>query len=676
MKHPHNPSRRQFLKLSAATGTSLIIGMMLPGCNTPPDPIAIATAVTTNTIEPTETAGPTATPTPLAKFEPNIFLKIDESGQITFTAFRSEMGQGIRTALAMIAAEELDANWDDLIVTQAPADPAFGDQHTGGSASISGSYSLVRRAGATARLMLIQAASQIWDVAPDGLITEPSVVVNPTTDERLAYGDLVAIATDLPLPENVTLKETKNFRIMGQGKGVCDGEAMLDGTAVYGMDVRLPDMQFAAIARPPRNYGSLDNFDDSAARTIPGVLDVVEVAAGIAVVAQNTWAAFEGKKALDITWNAEKGSTTTTKEMRDLIVEQATPSTTQEDRFDAIYEMPYEAHATMEPMNCTADVRAESCEIWAPTQNPQAIIGRARTLTGLTGENITIYTTLMGGGFGRRLEVDFADEAIELSITVGKPIQVVWTRADDMRHDYYHPMSANYVSASLDENGMPTSRPRVRPYQGAGVRTGYWRAVGSVPEAFSIESATDELAVANDVDAFDLHKDLLPESVHSLLDLAREKSNWGEPLPEGWGRGMAYHNTWGVTPVVQVAEVSVDGNEFHVERVVCVLDCGTVINPDSVAAQMEGGIVFGLTAALKNGITLENGAVQESNFHDYPLLQIHEMPVVEVFTIDSDDSPSGVGEMGVPPIAPAVANAIFAATGQRLRQMPFRLTTA
>jgi CO/xanthine dehydrogenase Mo-binding subunit len=392
------------------------------------------------------------------------------------------------------------------------------------------------------------------------------------------------------------------------------------------------------------------------------------------VVAENTWAAFEGKKALDITWNDEEGSTINSEEMRDLVVEQATPSTTQDDRFEAIYEIPFEAHATMEPMNCTADVRAESCEVWAPTQTPQPILGRARAITGLAGDEITVHTTLMGGGFGRRLENDFAGDAIELSKTLGVPIQVVWTRADDMRNDFYHPMSATYVSVTLDENGLPTARPRSRTYPGAGARTGYWRSVGNVPEAFAVGGLTDELAVINGIDAFDLHFELLPESTHSLLELAREKSNWDAPLPEGWGRGLAFHNTWGATPVVQVAEVSIEDDDIRVQRVVCVLDCGTVINPDNVAAQMEGGIVFGLTAALKNGIMLENGAVQESNFHDYPLLQIHEMPGVEVYTIDSDDPPTGVGEMGVPPIAPAVANAIFAATGQRLRQMPFRYT--
>ena len=317
MSDHKNLSRRQFLKLSAATGTSLIIGMMLPGCDNRPDPTATpeavvppATATTSPVVEPTDT------PIPLAAFEPNIYLKIDESGQITFTAFRSEMGQGVRTALAMIAAEELDADWDDLVVEQAHADRAYGDQHTGGSQSISGSYSVVRRAGAAARQMLVQAAAQIWDVSPDGLITEPSVVANPATDDRLAYGDLVAVAAELPLPDEVTMKDEKDFRIVGQSKGVCDAEAMLAGTAVYGIDVRVPGMKFAAVERPPRQYGRLASYDDTAARAVPGVLEVVKLDSGVAVVAENTWAAFEGKNALELTWDEEEGSTVNSEEMR------------------------------------------------------------------------------------------------------------------------------------------------------------------------------------------------------------------------------------------------------------------------------------------------------------------------------------------------------------------------
>ena len=683
MSQHFNTSRREFLKLSAVTGTSLIIGMILPGCdnaldlqNTPESaaPTAqVAAAKTTSEAVPSPEAEATAVPFPQVEFEPNIYLKIDESGQVTFSAFRSEMGQGIRTALAMIAAEELDADWNDIAVKQAPADRAYGDQHTGGSTSVSGSYATVRRAGATARLMLIQAAAQMWDVSPGGLITEPGVVVNPATDERLAYGDLVTVAATLPLPENVQTKAEGDFRIIGQGKGLCDGEAIVGGTAVYGMDVRLPGMKFAAVERPPRQDGRLSSFDDTVTRAVPGVLDVLKIDSGVAVVAENTWAAFEGKKALDITWDDDAGSTINSAEMRVIVVELATPSKKHDDRFEAIYEMPFEAHATMEPMNCTADVRADGCEVWAPSQNPQPILGIARKITGLANEQITVHTTLLGGGFGRRLENDYTNDAIELSKALGMPIQVVWTRTDDMRHDYYHPMSANYVSARIDENGFPTGLPRSDSFKGIGARTGFWRSVSNVSDAFAIGGLTDELAAANGIDTFDLLSELLPGSAAPLLELAREKSNWDTPLPEGWGRGVAFHNTWSVTPVVQVAEVSVENNNIRVQRVVCVLDCGKVINPDSVAAQMEGGIVFGLTAALKNGITLENGAVQESNFHDYPILQIDEMPVIEVYTIDSEDSPSGVGEMGVPPIAPAVANAIFAATGQRLRQMPFRL---
>jgi isoquinoline 1-oxidoreductase beta subunit len=336
--------------------------------------------------------------------------------------------------------------------------------------------------------------------------------------------------------------------------------------------------------------------------------------------------------------------------------------------------MPYLAHATMEPMNCVADVKPDRCEVWAPTQNPQQAKQRARSITGLSDEAVTVHVPLIGGGFGRRLQTDYVDEAVKISQAVGAPVQVFWTREHDMQHDFYHPLSYNYVSGKVDATGDMISLPRVRsvPAQ-RGVPTGAWRSVSQFTEAFAHESFLDELAAVNNLDPVALRVDMLPARAGAVVELAAEKSDWGAELSDRWGRGIAYHATFGVTHVAQVAEVSVDADgSVRVHRVVCAVDCGTVINPDMVVAQMEGGIAFGLTAALKADITIEDGRAQQSNFHDYPLLRMDEMPTIEVYIVPSDAEPTGIGEMGVPPIAPAVANAVFAATGKRVRHIPIR----
>jgi isoquinoline 1-oxidoreductase beta subunit len=584
------------------------------------------------------------------------------------------MGQGVRTAIAMIVAEELDIDWSAVRVEQTQANSAYGDQVTGGSVSVSKHYSTLRLAGAAARQMLVAAAAQTWGVEKESCLTENGWVIHPDVDQRIAYGELVKTAATLPVPKRseVSVKDPKDFRLVGTGIGQWDAPRMVDGSAVYGIDVLVPNMLYATVARPPVFGGELASFDATKAKAVAGVRDVIQISDGLAVVADSTWAAIQGRKALEITWDEGPLADLSSAEIRQTLVEQASQpgKSGGSGTLEAAYDVPFLAHATMEPMNCVADVRQDRCEVWAPTQDPQGVKRRATMITGLPADSVQVHVPLIGGGFGRRLAVDYAEQAVRISKAVGAPVKVMWTREDDIEHDLYHPLSYNYVKVNLDEPG----RFRVRSYEAQrGVPTGYWRSVTNVPEAFAHECFLDEVAAALGKDPYELRIELLPERSRAVLELAASRADWGTALPDGWGRGIAHHSTWGVTPVAQVAEVSVgqDG-AVRVHRVVCAIDCGTVINPDMVEAQMEGGIVFGLSAVLKGEITLENGRVQQSNFHDYPILRMDEMPEIEVHIVPSDGRPSGVGEMGVPPIIPAVVNAVFAATGKRIRRLPIR----
>jgi len=602
----------------------------------------------------------------------NIYLKIEPDNTVTVTAFRSEMGQGIRTAIAMILAEELDADWDTVVIEQAPADSAYGDQVTGGSASISGSYFELRMAGGAIRQMLINAAAQAWGVDPADCTTQPGVVVHPNGSTQISFGELAGEASeqDIPRMGEYTLKAEADFRLIGTDVHHWDAREIVTGQAIFGMDVILPEMRYAALARCPVFGGWVSGFDDTAALTIPGVEQVLEIDGSVAVVATNTWAALKGRAALKIEWDFNGNEMVNSADIRTELAERAPQiGSAVGGEIEAVYEFPYQAHTTMEPMNCTANVKDGKCEVWVPTQNAQDVHRSVQGALKIPRKDVTVHVTLMGGGFGRRLNSDFAVEAALVSQAIGEPAKVFWTREDDIQHDFYHPLSYQYVSG--DPNNI--KRPNARSQNGGRyIPTGAWRSVGNHPDAYARECFIDELAVASGRDPLDVRRDIFSGRGLAVIELAAEKAGWGEPLPENWGRGMAYHATFGVTHVAMVAEVKVT-DIIRVHRMVVAVDCGIAINPDNIAAQMEGGVAFGLTAALKAGITIEDGRVQESNFHDCPMLQIDEMPSVEVYLTAGATNPTGIGEMGVPPVAPAVANAIYAATGVRARIMPIKV---
>ncbi len=673
-------SRREFLKISSAVGGGLLVALYLPGCVAPPEP-SDPTSTSTSTPSPSKTPTPELGP----PFEPNLFVRIDNQGIVTITVPRVELGQGTRTALPMILAEELEAHWNSIRVETAPADRVYGRQRTTGSHSVDQTFGSLRRAGAAAREMLIAAAAETWGVEEDDCYAKAGQVIHQPSDRRLDYGELVDVAATLPVPDtwDVQLKDREDFDLIGAPLGAVDAPDMATGLATYGMDIRLPGMLYAAIARCPMPGGKVVRYAPSTALEVPGVRQVVDVGDGVAVLAENTWAAIQGREALEVTWDEGSKADLNSAEIQQSILQKleesaalSPPMGDEDEILDVIYQVPFLAHATMEPMNCTADVQAEECTVWAPTQNPEEAKRQAKSITRLPDEAVTVHIPLIGGGFGRRDHVDYVAQAVELSKTVGAPVQVVWTRADDIRHDYFHPFSLSHATARLEDH----DRFSIVPYLAEDfIPTGIWRSVDNVHQAFAHECFVDELAAATDRDPYEFRRELLDEDERAVLDLAVERAGWGEPMPEelvlgegeGWGRGLAFHSTWGVTHVAQVAEVFVDqdGN-VRVHRIVCALDCGIAVNPDMITAQMEGGIVMGLTAALKGEITIEDGYVQQSNFHNYPLLRMKEMPQVEVYILPSERDPQGVGEMGLPPSIPAVLNAIYAATGVRVRRLP------
>jgi isoquinoline 1-oxidoreductase subunit beta len=714
-----NCSRRTFLKSSLLAGGGLILGVHIPGLN--------------GSAKAAEQGSST--------FVPNAFLRIAKDGSVTVIGNHSEMGQGAYTSGAMTIAEELDADWTQVRVEPAPVDPAYnhpvyGVQITGGSTSTWSEWDRLRKAGAAARQMLLTAAAQMWNVDPSTCRTENGHVIHTNSRRRLSYGELVEKASTLTPPQNVTLKDPKEFKIIGKSIKRLDTPDKTNGKAVFGLDVSVPGMLVAVVARPPVFGGKLKSFNADKAKAVPGVRHVVEIERGVAVVADGFWPAKLGREALEIIWDEGPLASLDSRAQRDQYAELAKkPGAVAKEegetasalsnatkKLEAIYDLPYLAHATMEPMNCVADVRADSCEIWVGTQFQSGDRDAAARDTGLKPEQVKLHTTLLGGGFGRRSPLDshVVREAVQISKTVKVPVKVVWTREDDMRGGYYRPRAYHTVSAGLDGNGKPVAwQQRIvcqsifvgTPFEPAVVKNGVeetavegaadlpydipnllveWhqasdgvpvfilRSVGHSHTAFVVETFVDELAHAAGKDPFEFRRGLLGKHPRHkrVLEFVAEKAGWGKAMSNGRGRGLAVHESFG-SYVAQVAEVSISKDRgLRVHRVVCAVDCGPVVNPDIVRAQMEGGIVFGLTAALYGEITFEKGRVRQGNFHDYPMLRMHEMPQIEVHIVPSEDKMGGAGEVGVPPVAPAVANAVFALTSKRIRRLPIRMTDA
>jgi len=654
---------------------------------------------------------------------------------VTITNSVPEMGQGSMTTTTIIIADELDADWKKIRVDQAPADPKryanpiTGSQSYGGSRGVRDHMEMWRKSAAAARAMLMQAAADQWGVPVESVDTEPGVVVHRPTGRRLAYGQLVDRAQALPVPQNPKLKTPDKFRYIGKNLHRLDGPEKATGRGIYGMDVQVPGMLVASIERAPVvSGGTVQSFDATAAKAVPGVKHVVQVTHGVAVVADRFSNALAGRRALKITWDTgpmaqvssaqiSAGYATASKQAGEVArkegdVEKALGAGGR--TLEAVYEVPFLEQACMEPMNATAHVTPDACTVWAPTQNPGGTQATAAKLTGLPAEKVTVHTTLLGGGFGRRGEIDYIVDAVETAKAVGVPVKVMWTREDDMQHGFYRPATYNVFRGALDESGAPVAwshrivgpgilaqkgrmpanttidpaavaGARDLPYaipnlqvewlnKDFGVPVGFWRSVGSSQNAFITESFVDELAHLAGKDPFEFRRGLLGKSPRhkAVLELAAARANWGAPVPAGHGRGIAVAFSYG-SYAAHVIEASVarDG-AVRVHRVVCAIDCGIAVNPDQVKAQMEGGAVYALTAALYGQITIDKGAVQQSNFNNYPMLRINEMPVVETHIHDSGEAPGGLGEPGVPPVAPALCNAIFALTGKRIRTLPIR----
>ena len=700
-------SRRGFLKAGAAAGGGLLLSLNLPFGN------GEANAAD--------------------DFVPNAFIRIDRNGQIFLTMPYVEMGQGTYTSIPMLIAEELEVDLKQVRPEHAPpneklyANPLLGVQATGNSNAVRGAWQPLREAGATARTMLVSAAAKRWNVDPSSCRAQSGEVLHLPTGRRLKYGELAADAAHVPVPANVALKRPEDFKLIGTRAKRLDTPAKVNGTAVYGIDVRPPGVKFATLAQSPAFGGRVKRVDDTAARAVKGVRQIVQLDDAVAVVADHMGAAKKGLAVLKIEWDDGPHARLNT----DNIAQQLATATLSAGavaqnigdtekamaaavtKVEAIYQVPFLAHATLEPMNCTAHVRKDGCEIWVGSQAlARAQAGAAKTL-GLPLDKVVVHNHLIGGGFGRRLDVDGVIRTVEIAKQVDGPVKVVWTREEDIQHDMYRPYWFDRISAALGENGKPTAwhnrfagssviarwlppgfKDGLDPdsTEGAidlvydlpnfhvefvraeppGIPTAFWRSVGPSHNVFVTESFVDELAAAAKQDAVAYRRALLDKSprAKAVLELAAQKAGWGQPLPERVGRGVSVQFVFATyLAVVAEVEVSTAGN-VRVRRVVCAVDCGTAVNPDTVQAQIQSATVFGITAALYGEITLKDGRVEQTNFDSYQMLRIDEAPAIEVHIVQSSEPPGGMGEAGTSAIVPAVTNAIFAATGKRLRKLP------
>jgi len=683
-------------------------------------------------------------PKEVFEFNPNLFVQLNSDGELILLATRSEMGQGIRTALTSVIADEMEADWDRVTVKQGPGDDKYGDQNTDGSKSVRIMYKTMREMGATTKSMLLSAAAIYWTVPKSECRAENHFVIHKSGKKR-AFGELVEIAKTLDVPKEISFKSSKDFKYIGKTLPGKDVDLFADGSAVFGLDIRIPDMSFAAIKRCPVTFGKVISFDASEALKINGVLDVVEVPlmdfafgalGGIAIIATNTWAAFKGRDALKVTWDLGENESYNSEAFLEEITKNAIKKGKVEKSIgnvekafsegsksiERIYQLPHLVHAPMEVPNAAASVKANSCEVWAPTQTPQRCRTLVAKLLELDEQDVKVNVTFLGGGFGRKAKPDYVIEAAFLSKTTNKPIQVVWSREDDIRHSYYHTVSAQYMKGSLDQNGkvtgwlhrfafptigstfkkgsnmpakweansaskVPFDIPNMQieaAKADAHVRIGWLRSVINIPHGFAINVFADELAHEAGIDPLQFNLDLIGKDriektknafkydtakLKHVLKKAAENAQWGRSLEPGHALGLAVHYSF-LSYVACVAEVSVVDDLVKVHKVFMVIDCGTPINRDTIVAQMQGSVIFGMSLAFYGRITAKNGAVEQSNFDDYPLIRMSEVPEIEVEIIASESNPTGVGEPGVPVVAPAILNAVFKASGKRYRSLP------
>lgn len=690
--------RRGFLKTSAAAAGGLVLGFYLPESHE------------------------AAAQGPVGKL--NAYVQVGSDDTVTLYIHKAEMGQGTVTSLSMLLAEELECDWKKIRTEFPGVDPvAFGPmQGVFGSMSVRTSWEPLRKAGATACEMLVQAAAQKWNVTKSQCRAENSTVLNIRTNERVSFGSLAEAAAKLPVPQqNVALKDPTQFKLVGKPQKRMDTPGKVSGKTTFGIDVKVPGMLYATLQRCPVFGGKVKSFDATKTKAVPGVKDVVQISNGVAVLADSTWAAMEGRKVLVVQWDegalAATSSATIRKAFADLAEKPGAIARKEGDaaaalsaagkKIEAVYEVPYLSHAPMEPLNAVAHVRPDGCDVWSGMQIQSVARQTAAAACGLPAEKVQIHTVYLGGGFGRRGGADFVGEAVEISKAAKVPVKLQWTREDDLQHDTYRPASYTKFASALDANGQPTVwNARVVCPSFAGLRNGvdrtgvegiaeirytipnilveyhppevgipvsYWRSVGYSHNTFFTESFMDEMAVAAKQDPVEFRRKLLSKAPRMLgvLELAAEKAGWGKPLAAGRHRGVAVVDNLGSFNA-QVAEISIEKGKLRVHRVVCAVDCGQVVNPAIVVQQIESGIVYGLSAALRGEITLDRGRVLQTNFNNYEPLRIDEMPAIETYIVPSTNPPGGIGEASTPAIAPAVTNAIFSATGKRIRKLPIR----